>query len=104
METIIVVLLIVVLYTNLLLLSKVKKISGFFDRANNDPVYEGTDDPLYEEAKKIVVESGKASAAYIQRRLRIGYARTARILDLLEAEGIVGPADGANPREILKNE
>jgi len=63
--------------------------------------FEGEDDPLYEEAKDLVMEAGKASASYLQRRLRIGYARAARLLDMMEARGVVGPADGAKPREVL---
>ncbi len=58
------------------------------------------DDPLYEEAKKIIIEARKASASLLQRRLRIGYARAARLLDILEKKGMVGPADGAKPREV----
>ncbi|MDO8601344.1 MAG: DNA translocase FtsK, partial [bacterium] len=58
------------------------------------------DDPLYEEAKRQVMEARKASASLLQRRLRIGYARAARLLDMLEDKGIVGPSDGAKPREI----
>ena len=57
-------------------------------------------DPLYEEAKRIVIENQKASASFLQRRLQIGYARAARLLDMLEAEGIVGPPRGAKPREV----
>jgi len=63
--------------------------------------FAGGEDPLYEEAKKIVIETQKASASFLQRKLRIGYARAARLLDMLEEEGIVGPADGAKPREVL---
>jgi len=59
------------------------------------------EDPLYEEAKKIVIEARKASASFLQRRLRIGYARAARLLDILEKNGVVGPGEGAKPREIL---
>ena len=59
------------------------------------------DDDLLDEARDIVLNEKKASASYLQRRLRIGYARAARILDLLEQQGVVGPADGAKPREIL---
>lgn len=59
------------------------------------------EDPLYESAKRVVIEAKKASASLLQRRLRIGYARAARLLDILEKNGIVGPADGAKPREIL---
>ncbi len=58
------------------------------------------EDPLYEEAKKVIIESKKASASLLQRRLRLGYARAARLIDVLEERGIVGPADGAKPREV----
>ena len=59
------------------------------------------DDPLYEQAQDLVMETGKASASYLQRRLRVGYARAARLLDLLEQNGVIGPGDGAKPREVL---
>ena len=58
------------------------------------------EDPLYEEAKKTVIEARKASASLLQRRLRIGYARAARLLDILEGNGVVGPGQGAKPREV----
>ena len=58
-------------------------------------------DPIFDEAKRIVIESGKASASLLQRRLKLGYARAARVLDELEEAGIVGPADGAKPREVF---
>lgn len=58
-------------------------------------------DELFEEAKKFIVQAGKASASLLQRRLKVGYARAARLLDELEEAGVVGPADGAKPREIL---
>lgn len=59
------------------------------------------DDDLFNEAAEMVIRSGKASASLLQRRLRVGYARAARLLDLLEERGIVGPADGARPRDVL---
>jgi len=59
------------------------------------------DDPLYEDAKELVIQAGKASASYLQRRLQIGYARAARLLDMLEEQGIIGPIDGAKPREVF---
>jgi len=59
-----------------------------------------SDDELLAEAKKIVIQARKASASLLQRRLRIGYARAARLLDLLEKEGVVGPAEGAKPRKV----
>ncbi len=59
------------------------------------------DDELYPEAKKTVVEAGKASTSYLQRKLGVGYARAARLMDLLEERGVIGPADGAKPRDII---
>ena len=61
----------------------------------------GDNDPLYSEARALVIEAGKASASYLQRRLRVGYARAARLLDILENKGVIGPGEGAKPREIL---
>ncbi len=58
-------------------------------------------DPLYEQALDIVIQSGKASASYIQRRLKVGYNRAARLVEEMEARGIVGPANGSKPREII---
>lgn len=59
------------------------------------------EDPLLPEAKEVILQAHKASASLLQRRLRIGYGRAARILDLLEAQGLIGPGDGARPREVL---
>lgn len=58
-------------------------------------------DPLLGEAKDVIRQSGKASASLLQRRLKVGYARAARLLDLMEAQGVIGPADGAKAREIF---
>jgi len=63
----------------------------------------GDDDELYEEAKRFVTEAGKASTSYIQRKLRVGYSRAARLMDLLEERGVIGASDGARPREIIGN-
>jgi S-DNA-T family DNA segregation ATPase FtsK/SpoIIIE len=60
------------------------------------------DDPLYDKALDIVMQQGKASASYIQRRLKIGYNRAARIVELMEHQGVVGPAQGSKPRELLR--
>jgi S-DNA-T family DNA segregation ATPase FtsK/SpoIIIE len=62
----------------------------------------GDEDPLYQDAVKLVVEFGKASTSLLQRRLRIGYGRAAHLIDLMEQDGIVGAADGPKPREVLK--
>ncbi|MDQ1284112.1 MAG: segregation ATPase FtsK/SpoIIIE, family, partial [Patescibacteria group bacterium] len=59
------------------------------------------EDDMYEAAKAEVIRSKKASASLLQRRLRVGYARAARLLDILEERGIIGPADGAKPREVF---
>jgi DNA segregation ATPase FtsK/SpoIIIE, S-DNA-T family len=60
------------------------------------------DDPMYNDAVKLVIEFGKASTSLLQRRLRIGYGRAAHLIDLMEQDGIVGAADGPKPREVLK--
>lgn len=62
---------------------------------------EEPDDDLYDEAKDIVVKSGKASTSYLQRRLSIGYGRAARIMDILEEKGVIGPANGSKAREVI---
>jgi len=59
-------------------------------------------DEMYDEAVRIVVEMGKASTSTLQRRLRLGYGRAARLIDMMERDGIVGAADGSKPREVLK--
>jgi S-DNA-T family DNA segregation ATPase FtsK/SpoIIIE len=60
------------------------------------------DDELFEDAIRLVLEFGKASTSLLQRRMRIGYGRAAHLIDMMERDGIVGPADGSRPREILK--
>ncbi len=62
---------------------------------------EDVDDDLYEEARETVVSTGKASTSFLQRKLRIGYARAARLIDILEEKQVIGPGDGAKPREVL---
>ena len=74
---------------------------------SNDSVFnamvggDDADDDLYEDARVAVIEAGKASTSYIQRKLRVGYSRAARLMDLLEENGVIGPAQGSKPREIL---
>jgi DNA segregation ATPase FtsK/SpoIIIE, S-DNA-T family len=63
---------------------------------------EDVDDDLYQDAVRVVCEMGRASTSTLQRRLRIGYGRAARLIDLMEKDGIVGPPDGTKPREVLK--
>ncbi|MES2088042.1 MAG: DNA translocase FtsK 4TM domain-containing protein [Patescibacteria group bacterium] len=62
------------------------------------------DDDMYEQAKEEVLHAGKASTSYLQRKLRIGYARAARLVDLLQERGVIGAADGARPREVINAE
>lgn len=76
-------------------------------QANSDDIFADTgsdddedDDELYAEAKQIIISAGKASTSYLQRKLRIGYARAARLIDILEEKGVVGPAEGSRPREV----
>jgi S-DNA-T family DNA segregation ATPase FtsK/SpoIIIE len=63
---------------------------------------EADNDPLFEDAVRLVMEFGKASTSLIQRRLRVGYGRAAHLIDMMERDGLVGPADGPKPREVLK--
>jgi DNA segregation ATPase FtsK/SpoIIIE, S-DNA-T family len=70
--------------------------------AGDDGDDEAANDPLYNDAVRLVVEFGKASTSLLQRRLRIGYGRAAHLIDLMERDGIVGAADGPKPREVLK--
>ncbi len=69
------------------------------DGSNPDPE---ENDPLFDDAVRLVFEFGKASTSLLQRRLRIGYGRAAHLIDLMENDGLVGPADGSRPRELLK--
>ena len=62
--------------------------------------HEGGDD-MFQDAVRVVVESRKASTSLLQRKLRVGYARAARIIEEMEDQGIIGPADGARPRDVL---
>ena len=69
---------------------------GVFNSLEDD----GSDE-LYEQAKEEVLRAGKASTSYIQRKLRVGYSRAARLVDLLEKNGVIGPGDGAKAREVI---
>ena len=81
---------------------------NFDEQVGNDNVLAGSalgggdeDDELYEDAKEAVLEGNRASTSYLQRKLRIGYSRAARLMDMLEENGVIGPAQGSKPREIL---
>ena len=63
---------------------------------------DGDEDPMYQDAVRVVLEMGKASTSTLQRRLRLGYGRAARILDMMQRDGIIGPPDGSRPRDVLK--
>lgn len=80
-----------------LILAEVKKIN----KPRESESFFPDNDELYEMAKELAIKSNKISVSLLQRRLRVGYARAARLLDILEENGIVGPADGAEPREVL---
>ena len=77
----------------------------FYDEEEEDAdpsLFSEGDDPLYEKALEIVMQQGRASASYIQRRLKIGYNRAARLVEVMEHHGVVGPAQGSKPRELLR--
>ena len=59
------------------------------------------DDDMYKDAVQVVIDGGKASTSMLQRRLRIGYGRASRIIETMEEQGIIGPADGSRPRDVL---
>lgn len=82
------------------LIKELEKDSGETRASGAGAALYGEDDPLYEEAKRMVIEARKASASLLQRRLRVGYARAARLIDILEEKGVVGPGEGAKPREV----
>ncbi len=71
------------------------------DEALSEYSADGDDDSLLDEAVRVVREANKASASLLQRRLKVGYARAARLLDIMEERGIVGPGEGAKPREVF---
>jgi S-DNA-T family DNA segregation ATPase FtsK/SpoIIIE len=72
------------------------------EEAGDGEEFDGSEDPVYQDAVRVVLEMGKASTSTLQRRLRLGYGRAARILDMMQREGIIGPPDGSRPREVLK--
>ncbi len=80
------------------------ELSGSIDKGNNlfESEVDSGEDDLYEDARAIVMEAGKASTSYLQRRLGIGYARAAKIIDMLEEHGVVGPANGSKGRDIIE--
>ena len=81
-------------YKKEVLASTAEKEPSLIDVAN-------LEDALYDEAAKLVVETGRASTSLLQRRLRIGYGRAARLLDMMEHKGLVGPPEGSKAREVL---
>jgi S-DNA-T family DNA segregation ATPase FtsK/SpoIIIE len=87
------------------LLEAPKDENGKVEVSSNEPESgaEDVDDALYQDAIRVVCDAGRASTSTLQRRLRIGYGRAARLIDLMEKDGIVGPPEGTKPREVLKN-
>jgi DNA segregation ATPase FtsK/SpoIIIE, S-DNA-T family len=79
-------------------LEKIDNRNEIFDSLGDD---EAEDDDLYEDAKEVVIAAGKASTSYLQRKLGVGYSRAAKIMDILESKGVIGPQNGSKPRDIL---
>lgn len=79
-------------------------INKINDRISKDELGDVSDDDLFEDAREIVIQAGRASASLLQRRLRVGYSRAALLLDKLEKEGVISPADGSKPREVIEEE
>lgn len=72
-----------------------------FDEESEESMFEGEEDPIYDDAVEIVVKTRRASASFLQRRLKIGYNRAARLIEMMEERGIIGPPRGSKPREIF---
>ena len=72
------------------------------DEEGEPDTVDDVEDPLYHEAVRVVCDMGKASTSTLQRRLRLGYGRAARILDMMQRDGVIGPPDGSRPRDVLK--
>jgi S-DNA-T family DNA segregation ATPase FtsK/SpoIIIE len=81
---------------------KEEREAGAGSEDGSGELSEDDNDPLFNDAVRLVIEFGKASTSLLQRRLRIGYGRAAHLIDLMERDGIVGAADGPKPREVLK--
>lgn len=88
-----------------------EEISLTSENGNGSPLGEAMDkdmkdgaeeDELYEEARELVIQIGKASTSYLQRKLRVGYARAARLMDMLEERGVIGPQEGSKPRKVFE--
>jgi len=86
-------------YTDIML--PLKRIEERLTMSEVEPVDE---EELYEDAKELVIEHQTASTSFLQRMMSIGYARAARLIDLLEEKGVIGPGKGAKPREVLKKD
>ena len=71
------------------------------DEESDAPYDEAERDEMYARAVRTVIQEGKCSITLIQRRLQLGYARAARIVDMMESQGVVGPGEGSKPREVL---
>ena len=82
------------------------ELSGSIEKGSNalfsDSMGDEGDDDLYEDARTTVIEAGKDSTSYLQRKLGVGYARAAKLIDMLEERGVIGPGNGAKPRDVIE--
>ncbi len=75
--------------------------SSMFEGSLNERADSGEEDDMYEDARQVVMEAGKASTSYLQRKLGVGYSRAAKLIDMLEEKGVIGPQNGSKPREVI---
>lgn len=75
--------------------------SSMFEGSLNEREDSGEEDDMYEDARQVVMEAGKASTSYLQRKLGVGYSRAAKLIDMLEEKGVIGPQNGSKPREVI---
>jgi DNA segregation ATPase FtsK/SpoIIIE, S-DNA-T family len=87
-------------YTDIMM--QLTALKDEIDSRHTRPEENRTDDELYEEARDAVVEIGRASTSFVQRLLGVGYSRAAQLMDKLEVNGVIGPARGSKPREVIK--
>jgi len=86
-------------YTDIMM--QLKELRDEIHSKHTRPEDNRTNDDLYEDVKEAVIKAGKVSTSYIQRKLGVGYSRAAKLMEMLESNGVIGPAKGSKPREVI---